>query len=337
MQSGLGVRAYLARLLLLSVLAFATVLLAGCERSPAEFFEQAKREWRAAMTVLQGGRNPLRKKEQSASEVQAELVQEIFRVVLLRDPAERGEFTSYVDLLAQGASIEGVHNGLTHTDQYRKLEQTYRTEAGVLEVFCREWLDLGMGSVEPSRLNPKMAEPLSAPVPLEYVEPSETSESGRNEGGDRNNHTGPREGVGGTDSTSPEVECNQVFSGAAFFTLKRVLADEAIRVIREVRQVGSGQSASPAQPPGPAQATAPRLSTWYGRWAALMANRGVDFGLALRNKADEKFHRDWASSTSDDKVTWEVLNRVHRVLNEAQRKAASGRQSDSQQGSKEAP
>jgi hypothetical protein len=48
-----------------------------------------------------------------------------------------------------------------------------------------------------------------------------------------------------------------------------------------------------------------------------MTQRNVDFGVALRNKADEAFHLKWATEVSEDQIIWEVLNRLHRVLNDA--------------------
>ena len=48
-----------------------------------------------------------------------------------------------------------------------------------------------------------------------------------------------------------------------------------------------------------------------------MAQRNVNYGIALRNKADEAFHYKWAVENAGDPVKWEVLNRLHRVLNEA--------------------
>ena len=62
-----------------------------------------------------------------------------------------------------------------------------------------------------------------------------------------------------------------------------------------------------------------KMALWYSRWVVHMASRNVDFGVALRNKPDEAFHYKWALTAAEDRLKWEVLNRVHRVLNEANR------------------
>jgi hypothetical protein len=80
------------------------------------------------------------------------------------------------------------------------------------------------------------------------------------------------------------------------------LGDEALRVL-------STKTSSPEE-----------LALWYGKWAANMASRKVDFGLALRNKPSPEFHARWARQAPPDRLKWEVLNRLHRVLNEAERR-----------------
>ena len=91
------------------------------------------------------------------------------------------------------------------------------------------------------------------------------------------------------------------FVGASIFTLKRVLGDEALRVVAVKKEYPE------------------KLALWYSKWVVHMAERGVDFGISQRNKPDEAFHYKWAMAASDDRVNWEVLNRVHRLLNDANR------------------
>ena len=86
------------------------------------------------------------------------------------------------------------------------------------------------------------------------------------------------------------------FAGASFFTLKRVMGDEALKLV-------AARASTPEQ-----------LALWYSKWAVQMTGLGIDFGLVLRNSKDENFHYKWALSISPDRVKWEVLNRVHRVL-----------------------
>jgi hypothetical protein len=89
------------------------------------------------------------------------------------------------------------------------------------------------------------------------------------------------------------------FIGASIFTLKRVAGDEALKVIGSKSQFRE------------------KLAMWYSKWVVRIAQRNVDFGISLRNKSDEAFHYKWAVESPEDRVKWEVLNRLHRVLNDA--------------------
>ena len=88
------------------------------------------------MTVLQGGQSPLAKHCPTAgihapltpsdaaaqAKENSELLQEVMRVVFNREPRDRAEFGTLLDTLNQGASIEGIYNGFTHSSDYRKIE-----------------------------------------------------------------------------------------------------------------------------------------------------------------------------------------------------------------------
>ena len=175
----------------------------------------------------------------------SEILQEVLRVVYDREPENRAEFGSLVDSMNQGASIEGLYNGFTHSSEYRKLE----TE-----------------------------NPGSRPEALGFF----ASELARTE----------------AELTPPTDFGAETFSGASIFTLKRVLGDELLKLI-------SQKSKDPKA-----------LQAWYGAWVVRMCGLGVDFGLPLRNKPDAEFHARWAATADSDRLKWEVLNRIQRVLNE---------------------
>lgn len=89
------------------------------------------------------------------------------------------------------------------------------------------------------------------------------------------------------------------FVNASIFTLKSVLGEEALRVIASKN------------------AYREKLALWYSKWVVRTIQRKVDFGIPLRNTADEAFHYKWALQNNEDRIRWEVLNRIHRILNEA--------------------
>jgi hypothetical protein len=199
----------------------------------------------------------------------AEIFHEMFKVVFMREPKDRGEFGNWVDTLNQGASLEGVYNGLTHSQEYAALEKNSpKASEKAIKVF-RDEINL----LE-----------LELPVPTHL----------------------------------------ENFGLASLFLLKRVLSDEALKVIAS-KSSGPTPKASETAPKGDvAEAKSEdspkaKLAAWYSKWAVHMAQRNVDFGVPLRNKPDEGFHFKWAGEVSEDQITWEILNRIHRVLNDANR------------------
>ncbi len=114
--------------------------------------------------------------------------------------------------------------------------------------------------------------------------------------------TAARKAAAGKAQGAEELE--KIFKTASIYTLKRYLASQALRVIR---QKSTQANKSPEI-----------LAQWYSHWVThLVKDRKVDFGLELRNRPEEEFHFKWAMEADTDILTWEVLNRVHRLLNVA--------------------
>jgi ABC-type uncharacterized transport system permease subunit len=80
------------------------------------------------------------------------------------------------------------------------------------------------------------------------------------------------------------------------FALKRRLAEEALKTVELKKEYRE------------------KLATWFGKFALFANTFAVDFGLAQRNNPDEYFHYKWALEADLDRVKWECINRVHRVL-----------------------
>lgn len=91
----------------------------------------------------------------------------------------------------------------------------------------------------------------------------------------------------------------------SIYTYKRLLGEEALKVF-EVKYQDKDKA---------------KVAMWYARLATRLARRQIDFGLELRNKADLNFHQTWALDAlerkSEEQLKWEILNRLHRILNEA--------------------
>ncbi len=312
----------------------------GC-RLPAQFpsegqvfVDRLESEWNALLVVLQGGRSPFAARKGAKPKVSkspvpmasdealtarnAELLQEMFKVIYVRDFQNPREFADYVDTLNQGASIEGLYNGFTRSSTYRKLEMArIPVSPQAVVVFSEELarLELALPVSQRTVFEAASALPLARPVQL--------GESGNSAGGPE---SAPGELVFGTDpkavvsnaprSALPEPaagaqatlevlarDYQERFKAASIFTLKRILGEEAMKVI-----------ASKVSDPG-------GLAAWYGKWVAEVCGvRKVDFGLELRSRPDAAFHEAWAKGSTEDRLRWEVLNRLHRILNEAGRK-----------------
>ncbi len=207
----------------------------------------------------------------------AELLREMLYVVYQKEPKNVQEFLDFKNALDQGASIEGIYNGLTHSSRYRKYELSFpQSRAMTLKVFTQELWNIEVELPDWTEFTAKSAKP------LEVFKPNEI-----------------RDLILPTYKSPHTTEYySRIFSHASHFTLKRILGDEALKLIDSKKKNKS------------------ELDQWYGKWVVKLAQRNVDFGLELRNKQDEEFHTQWADSASEDRIKWEVLNRVHRLLNE---------------------
>lgn len=206
----------------------------------------------------------------------SEILREMLQVVFIHEPKDRSEFGNWVDTLNQGASLEGVYNGLTHSSDYHQLEVANEAaSAEALRVFGEELANLEAELAVPIQFDLHL-NPLPAPAASPNPNPS-------------------------SNVRVLAENYSKQFVGASIFTLKKVLCDEALRVIASKSDYRE------------------KMAIWYSRWAVRMTQRNVDFGISLRNKPDEAFHYKWAVEATEDRVKWEVLNRLHRVLNEANR------------------
>jgi hypothetical protein len=321
----------------------ALLALAGCDLPPQVqgFWTELQSEWNALLAVAIGKPSPLAQASPPAAspspgepefsspaaraaKQNAELLHEVFSVVFMREPRDRSEFGSLVDTLNQGASFEGVYNGFTHSSDYRKVEMANQgASPEALQIFGEELAAFELELPVMTEFNAASAQPLATAVnpgedpangPVKAENGVETLEFGGTPKKGSPKHVETRApdepGLNGSLESSPKPSprpdektladsYTKLFVGASIFTLKRVLGDEAQKVVADKK------------------AYREKLATWYSQWVVHMASRNVDFGLPLRNKPDEQFHYQWAMSSPDDRLLWEVLNRVHRVLNEA--------------------
>jgi hypothetical protein len=277
-----------------------TLLLAGCE------LPEPVQGWVASLT----GGTPASKTvaptvsaspsleeaiQRSARRAQsnAEFLQEMFRVVLLKEAQGNPEFTALLDTLNQGATLEGVYNGLVHSAAYRELEASSAPASpAVLRAFAEELAALELELPERTLFDAMSGKPLAK---IEMPTGSESAASAAAAAAAKAEAAAPQKAAGSAKDLANEYM--KVFVGASHYTLKRVIGDEALKVV-------AAKTAKKTE-----------LVEWYVKFVTVLAERKVDFGLELRNKPDREFHLGWAMTASLDKLQWEVLNRLHRVMN----------------------
>lgn len=228
-----------------------------------------------------------------------ELLAEMYRVIFGAEVKLGADFRGLVDTLNQGASLEGVYNGIVHSSTYRNYEIRFPgVSAKALQTFSEELAKLTLELQFPSEFNSKSAAPLARPVDPGQPEDLEIPE--RLVFGKPTEGAKPNLMVARTGGHYPSLveQYKRTFEKSSLYTLKRVLGDEALKVIAAKKTSRND------------------LAKWYARLVLQQADRGVDFGLEMRNRKDEAFHFNWALAVSEDQIMWEVLNRLLRMMNQ---------------------
>jgi hypothetical protein len=223
--------------------------LSGCELTVNSWTLDWFRAWHKAQAT-RAARNASADADRVTRE-NAQLLREMFQVVLQREPSSPQEFAYFMNPLSQGGSIEGTYNGIVYSDFYHRLEEhsppaTRETQM----VFSDELAALEKELPQASRSGLDADELARTPL----------------------------------------------------LKLKRFLGNEALKVVEAKEKAGE-----------------PALADWYAKWTArVVGENPIDYGVAARGLADQNFHRAWASHAPHDRLVWEVLNRIHRVLNAAE-------------------
>lgn len=218
----------------------------------------------------------------------SELLSEMLKVVFNQEKIEdKSEFGTLVHTLNQGASLEGIYHGLIMGSRYRALESSSKASSPrLLKIFAFEIVELQVSMKNPTEFEAgesKKAPTIEFPdgnvsIPLVNVKNTQDVKQKK-------------------DKKVAMTEMLELFIGASPYTLKRVLADEALKKLDELKD-------SPGD-----------LARWYAQFVLHMCDTKVDFGLELRNRPDFDFHFKFAQNMAPDRVKWEVLNRYHRYLN----------------------
>jgi hypothetical protein len=234
--------------------------------------------------------------------VNLQILKEMYNVIFMRVPTGPAEYGGLLNSLAQGASFEGVYNGLMVSTEYRRLEAESRPAVPkTIRVFAEEL----------TRLQMELPKDLRTPITVELSKPLggvvELPEGGVDPSPDVPAFAEAPPSPGPSLDTVAESaalmdQIESAFLETNLFTMKRVLGTEVFKVIAAKK------------------ATRHVLAAWFGLWSARMAGRGVDFQYEQRNGTDPDGYAEWAFGASTDRIQWEVLFRLHRVLNESEGK-----------------
>ena len=238
----------------------------------------------------------------------AEMITEMFQVIFQKTEIEdKALYSSLVSTLEQGASLEGIYNGLVFGPRYRLLESKAKAASPEsIKFFAKELTEVQKGMMSPTvftneltKLVPSINNPMAhahntlgvlgkaqekaTPIPTPPPLPTTLSS--------------PADAVAKAPTQTVEEMLNN-FIGVTPFTLKRMLCDEAMKKIDELKN-------SPTE-----------LAQWYAGVAVRMSGYNVEFGLPARNSSDFDSYVPVAKTMSPDQMKWEVLNRYQRVMNQ---------------------
>ena len=216
------------------------------------------------------------------SELLFEMMSVIFNEPQVEDKSNFGEL---VYSLNQGASLEGIYRGIIMGSRYRALEaKSQSASPTVLKAFALEMAELQMVMKNPTEFQKDEAKKVPT---IDFPEAASDSEISSH----------PSQVVK-PKKTKDEIFQNmlETFLGASTLTLKRVLGEESLLHLDEMKD-SSGD-----------------LAQWYAKFVLRMCDAGVDFGLKQRSDPNFDFHFKFAQTMALDRVKWEVLNRYHRYL-----------------------
>lgn len=189
--------------------------------------------------------------------------------------AHEEEFVRLMNVLDQGGHYEGLYNGIVYSREYREKERGV-AEVGAVKAYAKIMAQVILDQkYDPLKIHNKEEVKPDVP-PLEEPPPPQPT---------------PQE----------RAELEELYEKEAIvlstYTLKRRLGEEILKTIdlkKEYRE---------------------KLAAWYGRFTFFLNKMGVDFGLSQRNAQDEYYHYKWALEADLDRLKWECLNRIHKVLN----------------------
>ncbi len=215
--------------------------------------------------------------------VNAEFIKELYLDTLQRQPTTT-ESTNLMTVLDQGAHYEGVYNGIIYSEVYKVKENKL---AGVSSIKYFAEIMAFIYFEKNSEIKNKNENINSDQELPSTVIPNSNSSNSKPIVISKDEYA----------KKIDEYKQEAVNNEYSFFTLKRILGEEILKTVDLKKSYKE------------------KLATWYGKTVLLLNKYGIDFGIAQRNKSDETYHYRWALYNDEDRIKWELLHRVHTILN----------------------
>ena len=243
------------------LLALLTLPLSGCDQFPK--FSPFSADTSAKEKIQDHGPIPtvtiLTPKERRR--INRRFIKDIYREVFARSLHDKLIYENWMNVLTQGASVEGVYRGLVLSVEYQKMEKG-RVPRAALDFFAEEVVRLQYEKFE-KRYQNRTGKKL---VPIEIIK------------------------LG-------KKELMKQYAGAPLFSLKRVLGEAMLSRLSALQEDRDARS------------------RWYAEIVSRWSNLGVEFNYVTRNSKNYKLHKDWAHWNSLGRIQWEILYRVHCIMN----------------------
>ncbi len=209
--------------------------------------------------------------------VNGEFIRELFKVVLERDLRNEEEFTKYLNVLEQGGHYEGIYNGILYSAEYREKEKGIAPVKAV-KSYSEIMAQLSLDQkYDPLKIQEPQEPPDVPPLQKEdNIKPPQPTPLER-------------------DGLIAQYEKEAI--PLSTYTLKRRLGEELLKTI-DLKK-----------------AYREKLATWFGKFTFFINKKGTNFGIQQRNVLNEYYHYKWALDTSEDRIKWECLNRIHMTMN----------------------
>lgn len=219
--------------------------------------------------------------------INAEFIKELFMDTLQREPSSN-ESTSMMTTLDQGAHFEGMYNGIIYSPVY-KLKEKGLASVETVRIFSEIMTYLYF---ENKKENMDTNKNLNTDQELPKTEIPTVNKV------ENKKYQPTKEEYALKIQEFKQIAIQEEYS---FHTLKRIMGEEMLKTLDVMKKYKE------------------KLATWYGKTAIFLNKYNIDFGIQKRNNMDETYHYRWALYVDEDRIKWEMLHRLHVIMNKSNR------------------